>query len=284
MMQLRKISDYGSSNPIVARLSVQTIRLCEPFSFEKEKRDAILQIYGFDVQFKLLECYRIREELVSEYRKLVEDIKNRGIQVQSHGMMVTVPSILRLEARCDSFLHNAKASLRELVKIVNLFYGTTFNSPRFDQVAEWAAKEFGHTHELTVLVQQDHELWIQKVVTWRNALEHPGGNLEPLRVTNVELSKQKDGYVTVEPKWAYGTATASSIIQDMETVIQNTLLFAEDLLVVILKSQPSSLPLLFFEVPDDKRDPKMPIRLQVTLDQSKLGLGKPDSGQEKKTK
>ena len=46
----RKVSDVGSSNPIVARLAIQTNQLLQAFPLAEENKQAIFAIYGVKVQ------------------------------------------------------------------------------------------------------------------------------------------------------------------------------------------------------------------------------------------
>ncbi len=273
--EFRQISDYGTSNPIVARLSIQTSQLCEPFQLEKNTKDAVLKIYGFDVQPKLLECFRIADWLRSELVRLDKEITKSGFDIQAGGgRAVTVPTVLSLESQSETFLYNAKASLREIVKIINLFYHTAFNSPRYDKVDNWASKELGENDELSQLIKQDHCLWIKDIIDRRNAVEHPTGKLGPMRIQNTQIARLDEGIKLIEPLWALGDGKFSSILQDMYVFINNFLEFAEDLLVLILKKQKCAVPVLFVEIPENKRDPEMPIRLRVTIDRSKVKFDK----------
>lgn len=268
--EFRQISDYGTSNPIVARLSIQTSQLCEPFLLDKDTKESVLKIYGFDVQPKLLECFRIADWLWSELVRLDKEIAKSGFDIQAGGRAVTVPTVLRLESQAETFLYNAKASLRELVKIINLFYHTAFNSPRYDKVANWASKKLGENDDLSRLVNQDHRLWIKDIIDRRNAVEHPNGELGPMRIQNTQVTRTDEGIKLIEPSWALGDGKFSSIRQDMFVFIDNFLEFAEDLLVILLKRQKCTIPVLFVEIPEKERDPKMPIRLRVTIDPSKI--------------
>jgi len=264
--QFRKISDYGTSNPIVARLSVQTVDLCRLFFLDEGTLQRVFDVYGFKLQPKLLECFRVREELIQELINIDKEMTKIGLQSRPCSSLATVPSVPRLQAICEGFLYNAKASLRELIAVINVFFPTDFNSPRFDKVVEWATEEFGKDHELTRMLTVDHDLWIQRLVTFRNAIEHPSGKLEELHVHDIELVPFGTGCKLGEPSWAYGSEPSTSIVGDMEVAIENILELAEDLLVVLLKTKFPKIPLRFVQIPVDQRDPKMPVRIRTQLE------------------
>ena len=263
--QFRKISDYGTSNPIVARLSIQTVDLCRLFFPDEKSLQPVFDVYGFKVQPKLLECFRIREELVDGLIKIDQEMTRQGLQTRPCSSLTEIPSVPRLQTQCESFLYNAKACLRELVVVINVFFGTDFNSPRFDKIVEWAIRTFGKEHELSRMLTVDHDLWIERIVTFRNAIEHPGGKLEELHIYDIDLVPFGTGCKLAEPCWAYGSGPRTSIAADMETTIENILWLAEDLLIVLLKTKFPQAPLEFVEIPLEQRNPKMPVRIRAQL-------------------
>lgn len=263
--QFRKVSDYGTSNPIVARLSVQTVDLCRLFFVDENSLQSILDIYGFKVQPKLLECFRTREELIGDLVRIDKEMTGLRLQERPCSTLNTIPSIPRLQAVCEGFLYNAKACLRELVAVINTFFGTDFNSPRFDKIVEWATLTFGADHELRRMLTEDHDLWIRKLVTFRNAIEHPGGKLEELHVFDLELVAFGAGCKLSEPSWAYGAEPRTSIVADMGVAIENILELAEDMIVILLKTKYPKVPIAFVEIPLAERRPEMPVRIRGTL-------------------
>jgi hypothetical protein len=56
----------------------------------------------------------------------------------------------------------------------------------------------------------------------------------------------------------------------MQVTIENLLNLSEDVLALCLRKAGSMLPLVFYEIPEESRDPECPIRLRVTLDREKL--------------
>ena len=72
------------------------------------------------------------------------------------------------------------------------------------------------------------------------------------------------------PRWRRIQDQPSSITKNMQVTIENLLNFSEDVLVFCLRKSGSKLPLIFYEIPDESRSKKCPIRLRVTLDQEKL--------------
>jgi hypothetical protein len=59
--------DHGTTNPIVARLSVQIFKLLDQCSITKEIRDKIGGIYLYSLQKKLIRCWEIKERLLEGF-------------------------------------------------------------------------------------------------------------------------------------------------------------------------------------------------------------------------
>src|SRR5438093_970274 len=92
-----KTSDHGTRNPIVARLSVQSRQLMEPFSISEEKKKAIWTILHDKVQYQLLTCYDIWSQAVSRELEILKEIEEHGIPTQSHGRVASLEQIENLK-------------------------------------------------------------------------------------------------------------------------------------------------------------------------------------------
>ena len=71
---------------------------------------------------KLLTCFEIREQFCVSYNEAVATIEAR----QQAGSGYEIPQIPRLDAEARNFLVEAKGFIRDLLKVVNLLYGTDF--------------------------------------------------------------------------------------------------------------------------------------------------------------
>src|SRR2546429_139971 len=62
--EIRKISDVGVGHPVVARLGVQMSELLNWSGLEKSKQNAISGLYIHTLTWRLLRCYKSRDEIV----------------------------------------------------------------------------------------------------------------------------------------------------------------------------------------------------------------------------
>ena len=274
-----KSSNHGTGNPIVARLSVQSRQLMEPFSISEEKKKRVWGILHDNVQQQLLSCYDIWSQILSREKEIVAKIEEAGIQTQSHGRVATIDQIENLKHLAGSFLYSAKSVLRDIKFMICEFYETDADiceikakDLNYKCLKEWAEKKFGKEDEFAKLVSEDFDLWIDEVYSKRNAIEHPGGHSGHLEISNFTAAQNPESkkWKGVFPQWQRNRDQPSSITRDMQITIENMLNFSEDVLVHCLRKAGSMVPVVIYEIQKENRDSDCPIRLRVTLDQEKL--------------
>jgi hypothetical protein len=286
-----KLLDHGTSNPIVARLSLQMMQILDQCKIAKEARDEIAEIYMHSLQKKLIRCWEIRERFRSEFNSAVESYKPPS----SGSQAIQLPQITRLEEECHNFLYEMKNYVRDLLKVFNLLYGTDFKEASefyrakkgSKSLVEFAASAFGRNDPKTKFLEEAIDQ-VEYVVSLRNAVEHPGGHSGELRITNFAL--EPDGKIC-EPTWFLekdGTRVTdpSAIRADMETAIHNLLLLGEDVVASWAADNLSAGAMARVAVvPEERRDPSCPIKYVVTASReleerlSKLVQGPDNEGQ-----
>jgi hypothetical protein len=269
---ISRIADYGMANPILARLTVQAFDILDHCDIRPEDADAVKLIYMDSLTKKLVRCYEIAQRYQAEFVKELEAYR----QLPKHPMMVEVPHILRLEEECHNFLYEAKSFVRDLLKAFNILYGTTFaeasnyfrpeTAKNGKQSLIWYAETtFGPNDPKTERFKDMVEA-VERVVDYRNAVEHPGGHSGTLKIRNFRLDAngkfsepgwwiEKDGKAGVE----------SSIGADVFGIVENLLMLAEEM-VVIWANDNLRFPQFsrVAWVPEERRDRNNPIQYVVT--------------------
>ena len=268
--EIKKVSDHGTSNPIVARLAVQTSEVIRFFSLPKEKQDGVLEIYINMVKPRLLQCMEVRDKITKENEAIKRRINANEIRIQSDGRVVEVPQISRLTEQVETYLYNAKSGLRDLALVFEPLFGVRFDHSRYNEIRQWFDKNFGADAPISKLLGDD-EPWLKRVVDMRNAVEHPEGKRGPLHISNVELVGQNnERRLFQEPVWYLQGDPPASIVEDMRTTLDNLLTFAEDVLIIAyVQLYPNSI-VQFAQIPEQERDAKCPVRLRTVLDQSRV--------------
>jgi hypothetical protein len=234
-----KIADYGTGIPILARLTVQTFDILDQCAIRQEDADAVKLIYMDSLTKKLVRCYDIAQRYRVEFAKELEAYRERP----KHPMMVEVPHVLRLEEECHNFLYEAKSFVRDFLKAFNILYGTAFEeashyfrpaTPKKGKrsLVWYAETTFGPNDPKTERFKDMLET-VERVVDYRNAVEHPKGHSGTLKIRNFRLDP--NGKFS-EPGWWIekdGTAGAESAIgTDFVGIVENLLMLGEEMIVM----------------------------------------------------
>jgi hypothetical protein len=271
MHSLTHIFDHGSAHPIVARLTVQIFGILDHCEIRPEARDGIKVVYMSSLAKKLLRCWEIADRYRLEFSKQMAAYKPPPAGAQ----IVKMPHVLRLEEECHNFLYEAKNFIRDLLKVVNLLYGTAFvEASEYLWVAKkgkmkqsligFAEMTFGAVDPKTKVIR-DFSPVVERVVTYRNAVEHEGGYSGTLRIMNFRF---QPGGKLLEPGWLIekdGKNTPeSSIGADLCGLVENLLVLAEDLFVS-WAAEHLRMPQFsrIYFVPEKERDATQPLKYVV---------------------
>lgn len=268
----KKLLDHGTTNPIVARLSLQVLQILDQCTLVKGTRDKIGELYVNSLQRKLLRCWEIEERFRNGFNAAIESYKPPAAKGG-----VEIPQVPRLEEESHNFLYEAKNYVRDLLAVVNLLHGSDFReASEFTRgkkgsrsLVQYAAQRFGDKDSKTLFLREAAG-GVEELINFRNAVEHPGGYSGTLRIENFSLDP--DGRIA-EPAWhrekdGQPINPPSAIRSDMVTTIENLLTLGEDVLVswaVDNLKAPRFMRLAI--VRDDRRDPSCPIKWVVTASQ-----------------
>ena len=100
--KFQKVSDYGTSTPVVARTLPQAGQLMEALALPKELKDAVSKA-EFELQRQLIRCHGEKERVSSGVQSALDALKEKGLDVQSGGQAFGVPAVPDLEIRAQSF-------------------------------------------------------------------------------------------------------------------------------------------------------------------------------------
>jgi hypothetical protein len=122
--EVKKLLGHGTTNPIVARLSVQILEILKQCNAPRDIQDKVSNLYVNSLQKKLLRCWEIKERSKEEFAAAIGEYRPPS----AANAPVKVPQIARLEEECHNFLYEAKNFIRDLLQVVNYLYGTTFEA------------------------------------------------------------------------------------------------------------------------------------------------------------
>jgi hypothetical protein len=259
--QLQQVSNYGTATPAVARTLVQGAKILGFFRVpeaQKEEAEKIL----YELQRQLVRCVEVRDGIASRISAGRRSVVERGLEFQSQGQAVTLPSVPDLSSKAEGFLQSAKLAIRETARLVKPFYGVTHDH-RYHRFVNWAEERFGADDTFAKAVR-NWEPWVKTVVTMRNAVDHPsdkpGGKLF---VRDFQLGGTRPSPQLIDPMWGLCEPLESFMLPHMNTIVDRIIELGEEILAGLFEKQKSTHLVVLYEIPPEKRDESCPIRLQV---------------------
>jgi hypothetical protein len=270
--EFKTVLEHGTSNPIVARLSLQTLEILDNCNASKDIQEKVRELYMNSLPKKLLHCWEIEQRFKEELAAAVNKYKPPAAVNAS----VIVPQIARLEEECQDFLYGAKNFVRDVLQVVNHLYGTDFKEASelyrakgTQSLVKFAKKAFG-IHDSKTKFLKGAVPSIEELISMRNAVEHPDGLSGKLIIENIALAADK---TMDEPTWhreqdGKAVYEPSSIRADMETCISNLLHLGEGVFVS-WASDNLKVPglMCLASIPENERNPDCPIKWIVTIRQ-----------------
>ena len=259
-IKVTKLSDQGTTNPIVARMTVQSSDILDAFPIKTDVKEKIFSVH-LNLCTRLLEMKKFETWLQHEYDEIKSNFLLHGLEKVGADAFET-PQIIGLETRVETFLQSSKLSIRDCGSFFGMIFGERFGH-RFDKIIKWAKRQFGENDDFFKWIE-GNGLWIKQVIDMRNALEHPTD--EPrgcLFIQNVDFTFSGGKASGSDPVWFLTGDPPSSLVADTQMLNKNLLNFAEDLLAISLLKKYPEVPLDIQEIPLEERDLKCPVRLQL---------------------
>jgi hypothetical protein len=264
---LTKVSNYGTSHPVVARLAAQTYELLKWADLSKEEKDQVYLKYD-GLKNRLLKCHeaygRLQKALAES---MEEDIFNED------GTLKRYPHLIGLREEIETILYEAKNYLRDLLDLFEIFFEADFDEASYfydarasgaSRIVKWATERFGEADPFTTMLVNEGN-WIEELIRKRNAVEHPGGHSGTLHIHNFERIA---GNQFVSPTWHRNEMPKTDIFVDLEVYLENLLTLAEDILVGCIVKRSKHRIIGFVEIPEDQRRVNCPMRITVALNKN----------------
>ena len=248
--KIQKLMDVGTSNPIVASLTIGLHDIVQMAQVSKEEKDTINTV-NLEIVQNLTKAEKIGLQICGNIETVMSDLEKTGVQTQSFDRCVNVPSTEGLDD-VREFLKYGKQSLQELVKIINLFCDTGYTNPRYDKICAKLKEAYGENDSLFLLVKQDHDGWLKKFLDLRNADEHPEQYIPEGKKLysdfDINWSEPHQKWVVGFPHFYEGT----SVYELIKTSIHNIFTFAEEINILFLgRKMPQMVQIC--KVPEDQQ-------------------------------
>jgi hypothetical protein len=176
LFEVTKQLGHGTPDPVAARLTVQPIEILNHTGMSATDQAKFVQLSVTELCPRLVRSSEIEQRL----RKEADERRTQFKPPHRGDVAVEIPQIPNLKAECENFLYEAKNYLRDLLKLVNLLWGT-----EYEDASEWVQGKkgrlslqdfiidrFGDGHVNAKFIRQ-YQACIQPFVLMRNAVEHP---------------------------------------------------------------------------------------------------------------
>ena len=252
-----KVSEYGTSNPIVARTFYQSQQLLKLYPFDKEFEKQNSEVM-WEIQRQLLNCYEKSSSMIKE----IEDSK-LAFKEKVKNDLSFHPGIINLDSRLESFFQSAKLGLRNIGGILKLFFDEDFVH-FYHKAQKWAKEQFGEDDPLTKTLN-NHSKWIVEVIDIRNAIEHPNENQRGrFHVDNLSIRRDNSRFELSEPLWWLTDDKPRIVSVILPIIVEHLLRLSEELYITSLLKQKTPIAVEIKEIPEKNRDKSAPIRFRAT--------------------
>src|SRR5215211_4520033 len=208
----KKVLNQGTSNPIVARTTVQCGNIMSPFPINEDSKSRIFQT-NINLCQRLLAMDEFTSWLDQECQVIMTNFLDRGLEKIGDDAFET-PYVIDLENRAESYLQSAKLCIRDFGFIFGALVGMKFDH-KYHKIINWAEKKFGKDDHYTQWLASQYS-WIKHILDMRNALEHPTDLARgQLYIRNIEFKFSPDGVSGEAPLWFLSGEPPTSILIDV---------------------------------------------------------------------
>jgi len=248
--KIQKVSDVGTSNPIVAGLTIGLHDIVAMAEIDKGAKD-VINTANLNIVHSLTKAEKIGLQICANIESVMADLGKSGVQTQSFERCVNVPSTEGLDD-VREFLKYGKQSLQELVKIINLFCDTGCTNPRYDKICKKLREAYGESDPVFLQVKQDHDEWLKKILDLRDSDEHPNMIPEGKQLYydfDINWSESAKKWIVGFPHFYEGT----SVYKLVKASIHNIFIFVENANILFLQKKMSKM-VEIYKVPEDQRE------------------------------
>jgi hypothetical protein len=262
------VDDVGSSNPIVARIMLQSNQIIKGvrFSREVDEKRLIMQLHS--CKEALIACEKMAVKVCSKIKMLMDEVESQGVETDNSGRGFNpFPHTPELDHDCGSFLVYVNRVIKLACELPMFFADLDRADSNFDHLASRLADAFGEDAPVSKFVSENAG-YIRHLIELRNYHEHP---TETKRTTIDNFRLMPDGKSIRVPMWHVSGNEPKAIKEEMESIIPHLLEMVESMLVLlVMETFGGSIPYIVVAIPEDKIDPNCPIRYQLSVDTSKL--------------
>jgi hypothetical protein len=213
------------------------------------------------------ECFKwtsvLIEEMAAEEVKF-EQIVNEAKMKNSNPQ--TLPTVVNLRTRTESFLDHAQTGLIEASKFIDMLVLPIKCARNYTNILQFLGSKLKANDPLIEVISANKDS-LKSIASLRNAARHDAGLDGQLSVFNY-TRKPADPFGYEPPGWKLNSEPAEPLRESTVAIAEFVIAFSERLLIACLCHHPSAFPLRWEVIPQEHRNPAMPFAFEL---QCKLG-------------
>jgi len=252
---------HGASDPLVARTVIQTERMAEIFFAKNSVQHKVLSDISWEVMNSLQSLRFIKRRLEDQIHKIIALVENDIAAYTTGKSPKPLPIVEYYNIEFRSFANEVRRTLSAISELFLPLIGQDFSNAHFHKAQEWAAQVRGKDSLLAQMLKGDQR-WIKTWIDIRIAIEHPQKD-KIVETSNFSLEASR----TVRlPTWRfvhpdYDLGGPQNLLTVFDTCINNLLKFYEDIQIALTDGHlPASFKIAAHLIPEDQRDPSLPLR------------------------
>jgi hypothetical protein len=268
------IDDIGSSNPIVARVLLQSHEILKSASFEGPVNKEAVTIHLHSCKESLIASEKTAKRVASHIDRIIEEVNKNGISSDSGGRTLNpFPQVPDLEADCGNFLIHANRAIKLIAELPQFFLTVDRVDSNFEHLGKRLTATIGDNLPLTQFVVSTAAS-VRHLIDLRNYHEHP--KIKKTIITNFTL--MPDLRVRV-PMWYVSDQEARPVKNDMLAALEFLTKVTEAMFLhLVMYKISNKFPYIIEEIPEKEINSASPIKYRLTLDASKLRFQQTDNG------
>jgi hypothetical protein len=264
------VSDVGSANRIVARVLLQGHEMVHAAMFDREVNKEAVTKQLHSCKELILTCEAIARRMETAVNRIVDQIDADGVSLDTSGRGLNpFPQVQDLDEQCGSFLTHANRAIKLICELPLQFLPLERPDTNFDHLAKTLATAIGETAALTEFVRGNAAA-VRYLIDLRNFHEHP----RKRRTIIENFSLTPDSRIQV-PMWHLSDQQPRPIKDEMIAATDFLLQLAETMLIhLVMHAVTHKFPFVVEEIQEDRINPDIPIRYKLSVDFSRLRMGK----------
>lgn len=226
--RITKISDQGTSNPIVNRIGLQFSDILDRnLIILSEKRIENVKKYLFECMKDLLKAEESKNAYLAVENESIQKVMSKnGVQFQPHAYSYEDPTEI-LKEHFEDFLIRCVIAIRKVVKIAGIIFLKPLDGPK--GLKKYLKTVFSSSSPEIKMIEEDSE-WIKGLYDLRGKAEHDELEIEGFEVT---ISNDRKPIIKIPRLSRSGVA----IREYLEVTLDNCLTFCEDMTVIFLNTK-----------------------------------------------